>query len=312
MPSLIVMDLRQLQAFMAVVEHGGFTAAAKATHTVQSNISTHVARLEKELDTTLIDRATGQPTEEGNAVVMRARRIQNEITSLHSDVASLRSSPRGTVRFGMIGTTARWLTPLLVEELAVQAPDVQLLVADGSSRSIELSLLNGQLDLGLLGLPLSDRDIKTTPLFDEEHVVVAPKDHALAKEKGVCTLKHLAEYPLLLGAPGTSFRQEVDESFHKHGLTPKPKLEVDGLRLLASLAFQGFGVAVVPATAASEPAGQWVRIPVEDLPFRTVGLAVRRRGVPTMAAQVVVQALSKVIQLHAGAVDGINLVNKPK
>jgi len=302
------MDLRQLQAFMAVVEHGGFTAAAKATHTVQSNISTHVARLEKELDTTLIDRSTGQPTEEGNAVVVRARRIQNELTSLQSDVSSLRNSPRGTVRFGMIGTTARWLTPLIVEELAKEAPDVRLLVADGSSRSIELSLLSGQLDLGLLGLPCEDPDLKTTPMFEEKHIVVGPVDHPLTKLNAPCTLKQLSEHPLLLAAPGTSFRQEVDNSFAQQGLSPIPQLEVDGLRLLAALAFQGFGVAIVPATAASEQSGQWVRVPVEGMPSRTVGLAARRRGVPTMAAQVAVKALTKVIQKHASGVDGIKLV----
>ena len=60
MRSSVAMDLRQLQAFLAVVDHGGFTAAAKATHTVQSNISTHVARLERELDATLIDRSSGR------------------------------------------------------------------------------------------------------------------------------------------------------------------------------------------------------------------------------------------------------------
>lgn len=87
------MDLRQLQSLLAVVDHGGFTAAARATHTVQSNISAHVARLEKELDAVLIDRASGAPTAEGDAVVARARRIENELTALEADVSSLRGSP---------------------------------------------------------------------------------------------------------------------------------------------------------------------------------------------------------------------------
>ena len=68
------MDLRQLNALLAVAEHGSFSAAARALHTVQSNVSTHVARLERELGATLIDRSSGTLTEEGNAVVARARR----------------------------------------------------------------------------------------------------------------------------------------------------------------------------------------------------------------------------------------------
>ena len=56
------MDLRQLNALLAVADRGSFSAAARALHTVQSNVSTHVARLEKELGATLIDRATGTLT----------------------------------------------------------------------------------------------------------------------------------------------------------------------------------------------------------------------------------------------------------
>ena len=59
------MDLRQLAALVAVAETGSFSAAARSLHTVQSNVSTHVARLERELGVTLVDRASGTLTEEG-------------------------------------------------------------------------------------------------------------------------------------------------------------------------------------------------------------------------------------------------------
>jgi LysR family hydrogen peroxide-inducible transcriptional activator len=302
------MDLRQLQAFLAVVEHGGFTAAARATHTVQSNISTHVARLERELEATLIDRSTGKPTEEGEAVLTRVRRIQTELASLQADVSSLRGSPRGTVRLGVIGTTARWLTPILVEALAIESPDIQLVVTDGTTRSLELRLLDGELDVGLVSLPVEDPEIRTTPLFDEDHVVVGPEDHPLATSEGPIDLAELAKHRLLLAAPGTPFRQEIDETFRSRGLRAQPKLEVDGLRLLASLAFQGFGVAIVPATAAPGwIGGPWSRIPVDGLPRRTVGLAARRRGMPTVAAQATVAVLRKVVTAHAPDVPGLHI-----
>ena len=302
------MDLRQLQAFLAVVEHGGFTAAARATHTVQSNISTHVARLERELEATLIDRSTGRPTEEGEAVLTRVRRIQTELASLQADVSSLRGSPRGTVRLGIIGTTARWLTPILVETLAVESPDIQLVVTDGTTRSLELRLLDGELDVGLVSLPVEDPEIRTTALFDEDHVVVGPNDHPLAKLEGPVDLAEVAKHKLMLAAPGTPFRQEVDETFRSKGLRVQAKLEVDGLRLLASLAFQGFGVAIVPATAAPGwVGGDWTRIQVEGLSRRTVGLAARRRGMPTVAAQATVSVLRKVVATHAPELQGLHV-----
>jgi LysR family hydrogen peroxide-inducible transcriptional activator len=68
------MDLRQLAALVAVADEGTFSAAADALHTVQSNVSTHVRRLERELGTQLVDRAGNRLTEEGEVVVARARR----------------------------------------------------------------------------------------------------------------------------------------------------------------------------------------------------------------------------------------------
>jgi DNA-binding transcriptional LysR family regulator len=303
------MDLRQLQAFLAVVDHGGFTAAAKATHTVQSNISTHVARLERELDATLIDRSTGRPTQEGEAVLVRVRRIQNELASLESDVSSLRGSPRGVVRVGMIGTTARWLAPVLADKLNKVAPEIQLVVADGTNRSLQLRLLDGELDLGVVSLPVDDPEIVTYPLFDEEHIVVGPKEHPLAQIEGTATLEQVARFPLLLAAPGTGFRQQVEEVFRDAGLRLKPKMEVDGLRLLASMAFQGYGVAIVPATAAPTwIGGPWTRIPVEGLSHRTVGIALRRRGMPTVAAQTAERVIRQLTHEQAAEVPGLQPV----
>src|SRR3954453_315023 len=98
------MDLRQLAALVAVAETGTFSAAADALHTVQSNISTHIARLERELGATLVDRAAGRLTEGGEAVVARARRVQAELDAMTSDVNSMRAEIVGHARMGVIGT----------------------------------------------------------------------------------------------------------------------------------------------------------------------------------------------------------------
>src|SRR3977135_836041 len=92
------MDLRQLRALVAVADHGSFSAAARSLHTVQSNVSTHVARLERELGVTLVARAAGIITEEGLVVVERSRRIRAELDALSSDVASLRDEVHGMAR----------------------------------------------------------------------------------------------------------------------------------------------------------------------------------------------------------------------
>src|SRR3954453_21587747 len=100
------MDLRQLAALVAVSDHGTFSAAADALHTVQSNVSTHVRRLEHELGVQPVDRAPARLTEEGEVVVARARRMQFEMDALVADLAALRDEVRGSVRLGVISSTA--------------------------------------------------------------------------------------------------------------------------------------------------------------------------------------------------------------
>src|SRR3546814_11453827 len=115
------MDLRQLNALIVVSEVGSFSAAARVLHTVQSNISTHIARLERDLGATLVDRSSGSLTQEGEAVVARARHIQVEVDAITADIAALRDEITGHVRLGCIGTSGRWLAPLEIGRASCRA-----------------------------------------------------------------------------------------------------------------------------------------------------------------------------------------------
>ena len=301
------MDLRQLQALLAVADHGSFSAAARALHTVQSNVSTHVARLERELGVQLVDRAAGTITEEGHVVIERARRVRAELVALTSDMASLRDEVHGAARVGIIGTTARWLAPLLVEKLDQLHPKVQLVIVDANTSLLLPQLSRGELDLAVANLPTGDAEVIEEPLFDEDRVLISPSDHPLA-EHDELTLVQVAEYPLILAARGTVFRGELDIDAEAVGVELKTKAEVDGLRLVASLAFQGFGPAVLPASAAPgwlDPAGRWKLIPLKGLAPRSVGLVKRRRGLPSAAARATREVVRLVVREHGLAQPGI-------
>lgn len=301
------MDLKQLAALVAIDEHGSFSAAARALHTVQSNVSTHIARLERELDAALVDRATGRLTEEGEVVVARARRIQSELEAIGAEVASLTSEVSGTVRLGMIGTTARWLVPRLLDQMAATHPKVRVLIVDATTTSLVPRLAAGQLDLAIVNLPLDDPDVESEPLFDEDHVLVAPPKHPLFERERV-TLAELAEHPLLLSAPGTAFRRELDAAAAAEGVTLRAKAEIDGLRLLASLAFEGFGASIVPASAAPTwVGGTWRRIPIDGVQRRSVALARRRRVLLAAPARALRDVLFQVVIEDAPSQTGIHV-----
>ena len=152
-----MMELRHLQALAAISDHRTFSAAAEHLGTVQSNISAHVARLERELGAPMIDRSDGRLTEEGMVVLARARRILAELDALVSDVAACKDEVSGTVRVGMIATTAPWLVPRLMEAVRHRHPKLRLVVVEGTTTGLEPQLASEQLDLALLNLPVSSR-----------------------------------------------------------------------------------------------------------------------------------------------------------
>jgi DNA-binding transcriptional LysR family regulator len=289
------MDLRQLAALVAVAEAGSFSGAARLLHTVQSNVSTHVARLERELGATLVDRTTGSLTDEGEAVVARARRIRHEMDALRSDVDALMHDVSGTVRLGCIGTVGRWLVPRLLSLLWDRHPKVDMVVVDATTTSLLPQLRSATLDLAVVNLPLTDPDVASEALFDEARIVVAPNDHPLAERKSV-TMAELAEHDLLLEPQGTAFRDELDQQASRNGVVLRPLAQVDGLRLVASLAFEGFGAAVLPSTAVPNWLnGAWRLVAVDDLAPRRVGLAHTRRGRLSAPARAVYDAVREVV-----------------
>jgi DNA-binding transcriptional LysR family regulator len=308
------MELRQLSALLAVAEHGSFSAAARAIHTVQSNVSTHIARLERELGVPLVDRSSGGLTEEGEAAVARARRIRAELEALQSDVSALRAEVVGSVRLGVIGSIGRWLVPTLLSRMAALHPGVDLVIVDATTTSLIPQLLDGALDLAVVNLPVAEPEIGVEILFEEERILVVPGGNDLAFAADDTSFAHevsfaeLAEHRLVLEPKGTAFRDELDRAAAEAGVELRPLAEVDGMTLVASLAFQGFGPAILPTTATlDEPPGDWVRVHVPELRHRDVGLARRRSGRLAAPARATRELLHELVAEEAPKHPGVDV-----
>lgn len=274
---------------------------------MQSNVSTHVARLERELDAILVDRRTGELTSEGSAVVLRALRIKAELLAIPADISALRDDIQGTVRFGIIGTTGRWLVPALLAALKEEYPGVRLVVVDATTTGLLPQLQSGQLTMAVLNLPLTEPELTSEPLFDEERILIAPTDHPLAKKERV-DLSELAEHELVLPPVGTQFRAEVDRAADEIGVTLQPVAELDGMRLLASLAFQGYAPALVPASAAPFGTGnKWSIVHVDGMTPRSVGLAYRRWTTLPAPARAVQELIATVVTEHGAKQSGLRV-----
>jgi len=301
------MDLRQLNHLIAVAEHQSFSAAARALHTVQSNVSTHVAKLEKELGAALIDRHTMEPTAEGRAVLERARRIRTELQAINDDIVSMRHEVAGEVRIGCIGTTGRWMASPLLGRLAERHPALRPVLVDATTTSLTPRVLDGDLDMAIVNTPVVEAGLESEPLFDEERIIVAPTDHPLA-DRGTINVADLAEHPVMLTPRGTTFRDAIDQELAAAGVRLTAAAEVDGLRLLASLAYQGYAPALLPASAVSGyPDGDWSLVHVEGLARRSVGLVRNRRTTPSMPIRAAREVVLDVIREIAPRQPGIHV-----
>jgi molybdate transport repressor ModE-like protein len=297
------MDLRQLAALVAVADQGSFSAAARTLNTVQSNVSTHVARLEQELGATLVDRAHGKLTDEGEVVVARTRRIHREIDLLRSDVASLLHHVSGEVRLGCIGTVSRWLVPRLFRLVGERHPDVHVVIVDATTTSLIPQLVAETLDLAILNLPVPDSELVAEQLFAEDRVLVVPRDHVLA-DVGQIEFAQLAKHPLLLEPQGTPFRDELDREAAQAGVSLEALSDIDGILLLTTLVAEGFGPAVLPTTAAhlamTPPPGEddprCRIVTVDGLEPRAVGLCRNQRARLSAPARAVREAIRDLVR----------------
>jgi DNA-binding transcriptional LysR family regulator len=299
-------ELKHLQALLGIADTGSFSAAAATIGTVQSNVSAHIARLERELDVQLVDRSSGLLTDEGEVVAGRARRVMNELSDMVADVTALRQEVVGTVRLGMIGTTGRWLVPQLFDLLRIRHPHIHLNVAEGSSAQLELQLASGQLDLAVVTIPLSGDEVVVAHLFDEDLGLVVLRDHPLGKETSL-PLARLADMELLLPAPGTALRAEIDSAVVPARVELRPAMELDGVRMIAALTFDGYGPAVLPATVVPGHLRElFAVIPIDGLPRRRVGVAQRRRGLPSAPVRAVIDVLGSVVSDPLSMPEGIH------
>ena len=299
------MEIRQLEALVGIADHGTFSGAAEVLGTVQSNISTRIARLENELGTELVNRATGALSESGEIVVLRARRILSELGAIASDVSELSAEIHGKVSLGMIGTAGRWIVPLLLEAQRRTYPHIALRITEGSNSTIEPQLVHGQLDIAVLAWPALADELSEVDLFSEDLVVIVDRNHEIARNESI-TLAQLAQYELMLPLSGTPIRREIDEACREQGVELHPMIEVDGLRTIASMTFDGHGPSILPATMLSTHLrDKFVAVHIANQRRRRVILVSRRFGFPAAPVRAIHALLLDVVKTTVNVPDGV-------
>ena len=241
------MELRQLAYLVAVVDEGGFTAAARREHVAQPGVSAQILRLEAELGQELLDRSGRRvtPTAAGAAVLPHARAALAAVAGVRAAVDAVGGLRQGRVAIGAAPACASALAPVLAA-FHDEHPGIELVLTEDAGEPLLAAVRDGSLDLALAGVhgPLP-AGLACRTVMDAPVLAAAPPDHPLARRPAV-TARALAGHPLVTLPRGTGLRAALDAGFARAGVTPRIAIEAGDPRVLADLARRGLGVAVLP------------------------------------------------------------------
>ncbi len=295
------MELRHLDTLLAISEEGSFTAAADALNTVQSNVSDQIRQLEHELGVTLLVRGRrgAEPTEFGEVVLERARRVQRELEAMRADLSMLQGLEAGHARLGVVGTASRWLMPALVADLHTRAPGVRLRVNEGASERLFAEVIEGELAQAVVTQPVDDRRLVVEHLLDEALVALVHADTPLPREP--VPLAALSKLPLVLPPESNPLRIELEAAAAAQELTLEVAIEVEGIRLIADLVAAGDYASILPETALPPDLGGLRAVAIARMPPRRLAIVNARDVQLSLADQAVRESVVRIIGTHEGA-----------
>ncbi|HET6965934.1 MAG TPA: LysR family transcriptional regulator [Acidimicrobiales bacterium] len=274
------LDARRLGLFLAVVDHGGFTRAARAVYISQPALSQAIAELETELGCQLFHRLGRDVklTSAGEALVGPARGVLRQLDAARQVTAEVIGLSGGRLDVSALRSLSVDPLPALLGPFVLAHPGIQVRIAspDDPAALIE-HLRTGEAEIGLTDAAHVPSGLTAVPLGTQRLVVLFPPGAPPAP--GALTPEQLADIPLIVTPAQTSGRALLDDLMQSRGLKATVRIETSQREALLPLVMAGAGAAVVPEALAAVAKGAGaVAVPVQ--PDLARALAVVHRGGP--------------------------------
>lgn len=284
--------LRQLRAYLAIVEAGSVSLAARSLGLTQPALSQQLRELERLLGLRLLDRAGGRslPTAAGQALLGPARQAIEAAEAVSAAAARHRGGLAGRVRLGTGASACIHLLPPVLAAVKRAHPGLEIVVATGNSAEMVRRVEEGAMDLALVTLPAGgSRALQVTRLRADPQLALLPE--AMAPAAAALRPAELARLPLILYESGGTSRRLVDAWFARAGLAPRPLMELGSVEAIKGLVAGGLGASVVPSLAVPvAPPGTVLR-PLRPALPRELGLVLRREKIREHGLRVLLEGL---------------------
>jgi DNA-binding transcriptional LysR family regulator len=287
------MELHQLRYFLAIAQHGSFTAAAEVCHVSQPSLSAQVAKLEGELGGALFERSRHGSHLTPRGVVFRPRALEalSQLESGRSELEELSGLKRGEVTLGCLPTTGAYLLPPILRLFREAHPLIQVRLREESSPTLGKALRESEVDLVIMDEAGLGPGLRSEILFREPLLVAVPPGHPFTARKKI-ELAELAGEPLILMKSGHGFRRIVLDALARAGVEPRVVYESDGIDTVQALVEAGLGLSLVPTMVRKADGPAYLRI-APPTPSRTILLARRDSSVLSPAAAAMRKAVSQ-------------------
>ena len=281
------MDHRRLRLFLAVVEHGSFTAAAAAEHIAQPAVSVAVRELETEVGAPLLvrPRRGATVTAAGEALIGPARQALRDLDHAAAAVAAVTGLVAGRLDLTTLPTLAADPVATLVGRFRSSHPGVTVrLGAPNDVESLLAEIRSGAAEIGFTEASPVERGLVERTIQEQELVAVSPPGTAGHSLR----LDRVPGLPLVLTPPGSSMRDVLATGLAERGVEPTVAVETAQREALIPLVLAGAGTTFLPSSlaAAAERLGAVVR-PTSPRLRRTVVLVHRPDPLGPAAARFV-------------------------
>ncbi len=281
------------KVFYTVAKSGSFSAAARKLYISQSAVSQSIKNLEESTGSMLFVRGprSVKLTVVGEMLYSHVDQAYSLFKAAEGKMLEMQSFNLGEVKIGVGDTILRYLLIPFLQNFIQDYPNIKIKIINRTSSGIIDSIKSGDADLGIVTMPVDDKDIETTSFCTVEDVFIASSRFDYLKCKQV-SLNELSALPLLLLQKGSSTRRNLDLYCASKGVEITPEIELESMDLLVELSRIGLGIAYVLRESATQFVSNnelFVLQLAEPIPKRHLGIA-GLRNVPLSPAAVLFKA----------------------
>jgi LysR family transcriptional regulator, nitrogen assimilation regulatory protein len=241
-------DLRKIQYFFAVIEHGNLSSAAQSLRLSQPTLSRQIQSIEDQFQTPLFVRGGRgmMLTEAGKQLHEGLQSIERQLRTLKTDVAAVALEPSGEVAFGIPPSPRGLIAVPLVKSFNAAYPRIVVRIVEETSAQLRDLVANGLIDIAVTNTHEPSHGVAARQLGRERMLLVGPVSAKLSMRRET-PVKTLAELPLILTTRPNSLRLTIERGLGVHGLQPNVRFEANTLPLMTDLVTAGLGYTVLPA-----------------------------------------------------------------